>query len=148
MLATRPDGQQLNRKSMPLTSKRLMPNPQVASTSVLSLARPVPALKPVIQKPIGRSITSQANVGSSTFLIESADSQSNEIPMIAHMSNGEEKTTPRVHSLFVSNSNLKTYSKIGLPIDEYTKPQTSIKGVDHSSTGSSSKYDRLPSNVM
>lgn len=143
-LAPKPDGQQLIRKSMPLTSKKLLPTPQASSVSI---ARPVPALKAVIQKPIDRNFISQSNVGSSTFLNKSTDSQSTEVPMIVH-SNGGNKTTSMVHSLFVPNSNLKTYSKVGLPTDEYRKPQTSMKAVFHSSVASSSRYDRLPSHVM
>lgn len=124
-----------------------MPTPQTAS-KIITLARPVPALKAVIEKPIGRSFISQSNVGSSTFLNKSADKTSTEVPMIVHMSNGGNNTTPMVHSLFVPNSNLKTYSKVGLPTDEYTKPQTSMRAVAHSNVASSSKYDRLPSHVM
>lgn len=121
-----------------------MPTPQS-----VSLSRPVPALKAVIQKRIdGNSISQSNDVGSSTFLNKSANSQSTEVPMSVHMSNDGNETTAMLQSLFVSNSNLKTYSKVGSPTDEYTKAKTSMKAVAHSSMASSSMYDRLPSDVM
>lgn len=142
-LAPRPDVQHLKRRSIPLTSKQLMSAPQ--STSI-NVARPVPASKAVIQKSIVRDIIPQSNVDSSTFLDESADNQSNKVPIIGHTMNVGNKITPIGQSLFVPDSHLKTYSK--LPTDEYINHQNSIKTKTHSDTPLSSKYDRLPSHVV